>query len=893
VSFDAAAYQKRVVDPARRDKSIPADLRERYAIDGAALASEDAFAARVAEVVKFWRGLKQKAIYANITNSLLNAHTELEGAGQLTPAHFRQQGEAVRAEAAGKIDALLTDLAAGGPCVTETIVAALTDSLRGVADRSAIVAALGRHQLRLVSPRWTIPDRAPVGSARSLRANLDQLGLRLSAELVLDADTVRAGFQLRDGFRTKDGTVTEARAEAKRKEWEGRANNERKTAADSVLATVLPTLRRGSGDDYQALICWEVVEALRGLAAAGLPARAIAGRAVELGLVREEAEELAVLVLDAARGPGGGQSAGGPLDEVQEAIADRRLRAAKRLLVEVPASDERADARADAQRRVDEALARADQLARQGDQALDARRPEDAAALFAQALEIAADDEDLGARLRALAPPPPIELTATALDGRVTVRWTPSAARTGTVVYRVVRARGTAVPGPDGGDRVADLAANSAVDAAPPVGEPVRYSVFASRTEGIWSAAASCAPVLLVPDVENLALVAEERLVRGSWRVHPDAEDVVVTRRGGAGQPETEIRAGRAEFTDGEVRPGITYEYTVRAVYAGQGGVRRTSPGLVVTARPQRPAQPVDDLAVELPTSGEYAGRVVAVWTPPPVGAVEIRLGAKPPVWERGAQVPAARAGQLGSPQPGTAQRRPDGRMMLALTASRGYLTAVSAVPAGAAVAVGNTVPLTFIDPVRALSCDRFDDLVRLRWEWPAGIGQARVEWWPVDQPSGRAEHPVTIGLRRYQDDGGAQITVGPAAVTIAVRAVTRVDGVETLSPAVTVDVPARSAKVSYTVAIKKRKVLVTLTSEQDCELPALVVVGRADGILPLHRSSGTPVGRLPASRVRAGQPLALQLDASWKSPDGLACFVDAAAPGAARVTLVRLRGTR
>ncbi len=58
--FDATAYQKRVVDPARKDKTIPLDLCERYAMDAAALASADAFAARVAEVVKYWRALKQK-----------------------------------------------------------------------------------------------------------------------------------------------------------------------------------------------------------------------------------------------------------------------------------------------------------------------------------------------------------------------------------------------------------------------------------------------------------------------------------------------------------------------------------------------------------------------------------------------------------------------------------------------------------------------------------------------------------------------------------------------------------------------------------------------------------------------------------------------------------------
>jgi hypothetical protein len=203
---------------------------------------------------------------------------------------------------------------------------------------------------------------------------------------------------------------------------------------------------------------------------------------------------------------------------------------------------------------------------------------------------------------------------------------------------------------------------------------------------------------------------------------------------------------------------------------------------------------------------------------------------------------------------------------------------------------------------VSGLSAVRLGDDVRLRWDWPPGAGLARVAWWPRGQP-GPAGHADGAGcgqhdlrLRRYIDDGGAQITVGRGPVTIGVRTVVRVGDVETESLSALIDVAGRRVEVGYSVVASglRRRIVVTFMPEQSCRLPPIVVVGRTDGVLPLTAAHGTIVATLAARDAVAGQPTVAHMPATWPDPAGLACFVDPASSGSdggyAPVTLVRSR---
>jgi hypothetical protein len=212
---------------------------------------------------------------------------------------------------------------------------------------------------------------------------------------------------------------------------------------------------------------------------------------------------------------------------------------------------------------------------------------------------------------------------------------------------------------------------------------------------------------------------------------------------------------------------------------------------------------------------------------------------------------------------------------------------------------------VVLVDAVSGVSASRLGDVVRLRWEWPRGAGRARVRWRPLEQPvragrsndrrDPRASGQADVQLRRYIDDGGAEITVGPGPVAVAVRTVVTVDGVETESPATVVEVAGRQVEVAYSVTTSRlrKRVVVTLVPDESCQLPPIVVVGRSDGILPLSAARGTVVATLPAREAVAGRPKVEPLAVSWPDAASLACFVDPAAADSryARVTLVRSRG--
>jgi hypothetical protein len=965
MAFDAEAYRRDVVDPARKRGGIPADPFERYGMDdrgpppGAEL-----FGEHVKAVVKYWRALKLKKTYAAVADALLAAHAELDRAGEVTPEAFARRRTDVRRAATEALDRKIEALAVATPCIGPAAFERLLAGTAGVLDEHAVRASLRRHNLDVLDHKWDVPVEPPSHQARALRAPLDVLGLRLSVDVLFGADAVRSGFHLRDGFMLAHGRerVTEEKITEVRQARARNVHDERRTAAENILSIISAALREPGLLD--ATVTWEVAEALRADVEAGLPARLIADQAAELGLVRTEANQFAATLAETASAPAAGRAR---IRETYDALASGHLRAAQQLVAALP---DEAD-RADVARHVEAALARLAGLVREADRAQAAGDAEQAADLLARACDLARDDEDLAQRLRVIPPPPPVSVHAAPDGHAASVRWEPSPARVGEVRYQVVRSIGRTAATPGAGEVVAArTGANTVVDTSPPVGETVYYTVFASREEGIWSGGAAGNQLVLLPDVDDFVLVADEASVTGSWRAHPGAADITVTRTahgrtGGHIQLSSVTPTG---FSDSDVRSGTTYDYTVRVVYRARDGARRTSKGVVAAVRPQAPPSVVGDLVVEHlddqpPRGGRSSSSYSSAsstssshgstsfpwvsWAPPSSGITEVRVASAAPQWSVGARVPVGDVAGYGRVLQGAAARRGDGRlaMPVALQHGRYFLTAVTSAAGDARATVGNTVHVSLVDGVSNLSATRFDDVVKLRWTWPAGATLARVRWWASEGTSGTSDASRASGasgafgaaagafrsagavdaagagdekeaatggetdvrLRSFTDDGGATITVGPGAVRVCVQTVIKDDGGETVSPPATVDVTGRAVTLRYALRRPRlrwsRRTTLVLTSETSCRLPPLVVVGRADGILPLSPAKGRVVARIAAMDVTAGVKKRVRVPIpGGRRAGALACFVDQvdqvdqnAPPGDgwAPVTLVRSGGGR
>jgi hypothetical protein len=439
------------------------------------------------------------------------------------------------------------------------------------------------------------------------------------------------------------------------------------------------------------------------------------------------------------------------------------------------------------------------------------------------------------------------------------------------------------------GSSVGETEGNQLLDLEPPAGEPVFYGVFASRDGLAWSSAASAGPCVVTPEVEDLRLLAGSTSVVASWRPHPRTVDVLAWRAQeqppGPGDGEPVGSVSLDGFNDERLQADGTYHYRVAAVYQGPGGDRHVSPGVVGSVTLEMPPPPVADLEVVVaPLAG--GARLRASWTPPERGSVRIRVGESAPSWSQGTLLPATEPFQSGRELTGTADRLPDGRLQLTLPVAelqgRFFFTAVTL--GRSVAAVGTTVELAVADPIWNLCAQRFDDVLRLRWEWPEQSTLARV-WWQSrdDEPAATIE----CQRRAYLNEGGLELGVGPGAVTVSVQAVIRRGGREVGAAPVQLAVEGRAASVRYSLQRARwprREATLLVEAESPCELPPLVLVRRAGSVLPLRPDQGVVVAEVPAQRLEPGLPLAIPVSLQGTGPARLRLFLTAPA---AEITLL------
>ena len=864
--FDQERYRTAVLNPAvAAGNTPPADLFVRYGFTGTPSPAD--FDAQVEAVAKFWGTLALKMAYRSVAEIMIAAHKELKRSGRLTLEHFVQERDRHAKAAGERIQEAVADLVASGTVVAASAVAAVAARLGGAQAESELRDGLRRARVRVIDELWPLPMSPPPGSA-GLTGSHKVLGVELSIAVLAGEQTVRKGFTLRRGLRLAGQPLTLDDVRRAQEQAARAHQDERKTATESVLAVVKVCLAEGR---LEELVLWELMEAVRPAAALPMTSVArVAREASNLGLDRDEAAEFALAVLMLKQEGGGSRR--GPASEVEELLAAGSLRAAERLLATVPADDA-----GDLSDRVRAVAERVAGLVGRAQREISAGRSEQAAELLTAAVREAADDTDLAGRLRALAPPAVSSVGAGAAADRVTVGWTPSAARTGAISYQVVRTRGRGARSATDGEVVGRTDGNEMIDEAAPAGDDLHYTVFASRAGGAWSEGATAGPVTLLPDVTGLDVTADESSVQATWTVRPDVAQVSVTRMPG-GSPVP--RAGRTGFTEEGLNPGQEYRYLVRAGYPGPGGTVVLSAGLPVTATPQQAPRVVPDLAVE-PEPGQE-DRLRLVWTPPASGEVVLRVAPHRPRWQRGAELTATELTSYGAVLPGRSERAAGRRAALiaALPSGRVFVTAFTV--GGSRVICGPTVAVTSVAPVTELRARRVGPIVRLSWNWPDGASLARIRWWPGGAPDTampeRAEQ-IDCWLRSYRDDGGAEIVAGLGPVDVAVATVSRgPDGESTSMPAI-VRVAGSAVPVRYEFIERgvpfRRTTQIVLSCEQPCPLPELVVVQLPGRVAPLRPEQGTPVARVPAQRLEPGRPVAVTVPVQpSRGPYRLGCFV-------------------
>lgn len=861
MSWDRERYLAEVLEPARKAGNVPPpDLYARYGLP-ASISDQAAFARQVADVVAFWRELKNRRMYTRLADTLIAAHAELERAGRLTLRSFAERHSDARREQLDRLTRLAQAEAGAVTHVGPGVVARLRSALGGAVSDAEVTAALRKAGVRIVREFPVLPA-APHAKQADLARHLAQLGVWPSAAVVF-GDAARKGFQVLGGFRLADGRALddEAIAAARDRVDAMSYTDPAKTPSENVLAILRAAARKPG--ELDALLLSEVVERLRPLARSGFVQRVIAAQARESGLDEDEAGLIAAAMAAT-------DELGTLRQQVEDELTAGRLRSAQRLLAALPADEPLRE-------RVMALDAEVAALTRRADQELAQGRPEHAAALLAQAANTARDDAELPERLAAVPPPVPSEAAARADGDHVLITWKPSPARAGRVQYRVMRGQGGAPVSPSEGTAVVTRTERTdVIDAEAPAGADLFYSVFAARGGETWSPPAITPPAMFTPEVADVSIVAGDTSVAAAWRPHPAADGVLVVRRADnpprARDDGMSVAASLTGFTDSGLRTGTEYYYRIVACYRPSDGQRRYSAGIVTLAVPEPVPLAVTDLAISGP--GEGAPLIVASWTPPPYGQVRLVRSDQPPPWAAGTRLtPADSAGLReipGVPRGGT-----DGRDVLELRLPPGHHHILALTAGRNASVTGNTAEVRLVEPVRGLSAERMHDEVRLGWIWPDGATDALICW-----PGGERH----CSRRVYDDEGGAVLSVGAAETIVEVHAIYPQRGGRLTAPATRVQVPGRGVAVTYRIRRTSRwhprQRTIELTAEQATQLPGLVVVRSTGRFVPDHPSEGETVARVGPQNVAPGQTASFPVEVP-KGPAWLTCFVDPDTPEA------------
>jgi hypothetical protein len=625
----------------------------------------------------------------------------------------------------------------------------------------------------------------------------------------------------------------------------------------SVL-TVLQQAADRPGE-LDALLLWQLIDVLQPQVAAGLPVKSIAASATALGLDQGEAAELVLALVH----------------------------------------------------RSDASGSRIPTLVKEAGEAERSGATEEAAEKLTEAIVMGGDpDGSLRARLQKLPPPPPGPVSATRKDGMVEVEWRPAPARTPGISYRVVRQDTTPAATPGAGQTIADTAGLRASDGEPVNAKRLYYTVFATRGGDVWSDGSSAPEVLILPEVAGCELAARTDSVLGSWQVAPGAEAAEVTRAEtsppdvGGGEP---VAASLAGFHDTGVQSGVRYYYRIRAVYVSATGERWVTPGIVRWATPEEALGVVSELRAELQPGDEPA--LLLQWDNPDVGTVRIYRGDGPAPWPLGASVrldelvgcgrPVAGTLVPGPPEPGTSGTGADrkSRLLVRPVNGRSYYHAVT-VGADKA-ALGATVSVPSISPVTALEAARYGNKLRLSWRWPEGCHVCLVRSWaaeagpapgtaeagPDREAAGLGPAPLECSRRRFNDDGGFEIAVGPGATTVSVRSLHRDAEGEIVSAPAEITVPGSGVTVRYAFRRRTRsrpwrRNRLVLTADQACRVPPIVVVHRPGRVMPLRPEQGSQIFHLPGADLSPAAPLSVRVPLpAQEGPDWLACFFCADPP--------------
>jgi hypothetical protein len=325
------------------------------------------------------------------------------------------------------------------------------------------------------------------------------------------------------------------------------------------------------------------------------------------------------------------------------------------------------------------------------------------------------------------------------------------------------------------------------------------------------------------------------------------------------------------------LEPGISYWYTLTAVYRDRTGRERIAEPVVVPVNAQQKVTPIGSLRTELmPSDGESPPVVRISWRAAASDEVRIRHARTACPWPFGTSVAASDVISYGVEVRGERVVR-DGRVELTGELPWGQIFLTPFVVNGDSAVVGQDVNLGLTTPISVVSFERHGPELFLSWAWPDRASAAEVRW---NGPNGTGRRRVTRG-ERARDDGWLRIPVGDAPVAVDLRAV-EIGPPEVISNPRVIHVAAADSELWYDIAWKPvlpgmtpRVCDVRVGAPDGLHQVTVVAVAKGGVARPANASDGEEVGRAKVT-VSGDHPAVFQVNVprDIRKPYWLCCFV-------------------
>jgi hypothetical protein len=464
--------------------------------------------------------------------------------------------------------------------------------------------------------------------------------------------------------------------------------------------------------------------------------------------------------------------------------------------------------------------------------------------LYVSAMEVCPDHPRAREKLKENPPESPADATVRLVDGKPTVRFAVPVERAG-MTFCVFRDRGSIPSPPDDAAPLAEIPGCVFQDKFPEPGTDLYYAVYSKRWGILSREAASCGPVTVFTEVENVTIESIDGGLRIKYTKPRGCSKVRIWRKegttaAGTGEEVEVLHDGGESIDDCGLKGGVKYHYLFVAEYRNEGKTER-SLGVDYSFTTPKFPEPVRDMEIRW---NRTDGSFTAKWN----SKEKVVLYLSP----RKVKL-QGRTAKMDDIATWMTEIRPlatyeDGMKFLLQDEAVQYIYPM--IPVGKVAVRGKEMMVANLRPFRDVERRISGSDCDLTMTWPPGAESAVlvVKDAKATGPDDMEGERITITREAYNNDRMIRVPMGNSKKRIVtIYAVYDVENEKMPSRGMCIDVySGSSTKVRYTMTAerigKDMKFMVSIDTDRGISgLPPLSAVHVREGI-PLKRRDGEAI---------------------------------------------------